>query len=222
MAECTQPEDAQLTLKAMAAAIAHRGPDDEGFHVASTRDGNYVVGLAHRRLSIIDLSTGHQPIGNEDSSVHLVFNGEIYNYQPLRRMLIDLGHVFRTLSDSETIVHAYEEWGDSCVERFRGMFAFALWDARKDRLLLARDPFGKKPLYLYRSGGRLVFGSEIKAVLAAPGVAATVDLQSVVEYFAYRYVPGPATLFKNIRKLEPDRLQSGRRDNYASNVTGSA
>ena len=95
--ECAQPEDTQLTLKAMAAAIAHRGPDDEGFHVASTRDGDHVVGLAHRRLSIIDLSTGHQPIGNEDSSVHLVFNGEIYNYQPLRRILIDLGHVFRTL-----------------------------------------------------------------------------------------------------------------------------
>ena len=206
LVERAQPEDTQLTLKAMAAAIAHRGPDDEGFLVASTRDGDHVVGLAHRRLSIIDLSTGHQPIGNEDSSVHLVFNGEIYNYQPLRRILIDLGHVFRTLSDSETIVHAYEEWGDSCVERFRGMFAFALWDARKDRLLLARDPFGKKPLYLYESGGRLVFGSEIKAVLAAPGVVATVDLQSVVEYFAYRYVPGPATLFQNIRKLEPGSI----------------
>jgi asparagine synthase (glutamine-hydrolysing) len=204
--ELAQQESIQSTLKAMAATIVHRGPDDEGFYVASTRDGDHAVGLAHRRLSIIDLSTGHQPIGNEDSSVQLVFNGEIYNYKPIRRMLIDLGHDFRTLSDSETIVHAYEEWGDSCVERFRGMFAFALWDARKDRLLLARDPFGKKPLYLYEGGERLVFGSEIKAILAAPGVAATVDLQSVVEYFAHRYVPGPATLFENIRKLGPGSI----------------
>ena len=141
-----QAPDLGAALREMASAIAHRGPDDEGFIETSSADGEYRIGLAHRRLSIIDLSTGHQPMQNEDGSVHLVFNGEIYNFKELRSELIARGHRFTTHSDTETIVHAYEEWGTACVERFNGMFAFALWDARQQRLFLARDRFGKKPL----------------------------------------------------------------------------
>jgi len=187
----------------MASAIAHRGPDDEGFFDATTRDGKYRVGLAHRRLSIIDLSTGHQPIGNETGSIQVVFNGEIYNFEPLRDELIALGHRFATRSDTETIVHAYEQWGLDCVQRFRGMFAFALWDSERERLFIARDRFGKKPVFLAERNGWIVFGSEIKALLQAPCTERCVDEAAIHEYFAYRYVPGPGTLFKGIRKLMP-------------------
>jgi asparagine synthase (glutamine-hydrolysing) len=135
-------------LRGMADAIAHRGPDDEGFFESGTSDGKYRLGLAHRRLSIIDLSAGHQPMGNEDGSIQIVFNGEIYNFQTLREELRGHGHVFATGSDTETIVHAYEQWDTGCVDHFSGMFAFAIWDSRKQRLFLARDRFGKKPLYL--------------------------------------------------------------------------
>jgi len=191
------------SLRRMAAAIAHRGPDDEGFFEAATRAGDRRVGLAHRRLSIIDLSTGHQPMTNEDGSVQIVFNGEIYNFQGLRDELIACGHSFRTQSDTETIVHGYEEWGPDCVSRFRGMFTFAIWDAKRERLFLARDRYGKKPLFLYEKGGVLLFASEIKAILTFPGVAPQVDRAGLWEYFAYRYVPGPATLFSGISKLMP-------------------
>jgi asparagine synthase (glutamine-hydrolysing) len=187
----------------MAAAIAHRGPDDEGFLETSTRDRAIRVGLAHRRLSIIDLSTGHQPMSNEDGSVQIVFNGEIYNFQGLRDELISHGHTFRTKSDTETIVHAYEEWGPDCVSRFRGMFAFAIWDANRDRLFIARDRYGKKPLFLYQKNGVLLFASEIKAILAFPGVEREVDHAALWDYFSYRYVPAPATLLRGIRKLMP-------------------
>jgi asparagine synthase (glutamine-hydrolysing) len=190
-------------LREMARAIAHRGPDDEGFLETSTRDALYRVGLAHRRLSIIDLSTGHQPMSNEDGSVQIIFNGEIYNFQALRADLISRGYTFRTKSDTETIIHAYQEWGADCVSRFRGMFAFAMWDANYDRLFLARDRFGKKPLFLYQSDGTLAFASEIKAILKFPGVSARVNHESLGDYFSYRYVPGPATLFAGIRKLQP-------------------
>jgi asparagine synthase (glutamine-hydrolysing) len=190
-------------LRRMAAALAHRGPDDEGFFEAVTRDGERRVGLAHRRLSIIDLSTGHQPMGNEDGSVQIVFNGEIYNFAQLREELIDRGHLFRTRSDTETVVHAYEEWGPQSVRRFRGMFAFAIWDAGRERLLLARDRYGKKPLFIRQSDGLLLFASEIKAILAVPGVARRVDREALWDYFAYRYVPAPATLLQGIRKLMP-------------------
>jgi asparagine synthase (glutamine-hydrolysing) len=190
-------------LSAMAKAIEHRGPDDEGFLEAATRDGRHWIGLAHRRLSIIDLSTGHQPIGNEDGTVQVVFNGEIYNFEGLRDELIGLGHRFVTRSDTETIVHAYEQWGPECVARFRGMFAFAIWDAARERLFIARDRFGKKPVFIAQRQGWLVFGSEIKALLRAPCVEARVDEASIHDYFAYRYVPGPATLFDGIRKLMP-------------------
>lgn len=190
-------------LESMGRAIAHRGPDDTGVLQAATADGSWQVGLLHRRLSIIDIATGHQPLGNETGDVQIIFNGEIYNYQPLREELIALGHRFRTASDTETIVHAYVQWGEDCVRHFRGMFAFAIWDARNDRLFMARDPFGKKPLFLWQHEGRLAFGSEIKALLALPGVSAQANEDAIWDYFAYRYAPGPATLFQGIRKLAP-------------------
>lgn len=195
----------QLTaaLRRMAHAIAHRGPDDDGFLETQARGGGLRIGLAHRRLSIIDLASGHQPLGNEDGSVQIVFNGEIYNFQQLRAELIAAGHAFRTRSDTETIVHAYEQWGADCVPRLRGMFAFAIWDAARERLLLARDRFGKKPLFLHERPGLLLFASEIKAMLAWPDVAVRLDRAALCDYFAYRYVPGPATLFAGVRKLMP-------------------
>jgi asparagine synthase (glutamine-hydrolysing) len=191
------------SLRGMAAALAHRGPDDEGFLEAVTRDGERRVGLAHRRLAIIDLDTGHQPMANEDGTVQIVFNGEIYNFLELRAELIAKGHAFRTRSDTETIVHAYEEWGPQCVTRLRGMFAFAIWDANRERLLLARDRYGKKPLFLYQAADLVLFASEIKAILAVPGVQRRVDREALWDYFAYRYVPGPATLLQGVRKLMP-------------------
>ncbi|MEZ5541463.1 MAG: asparagine synthase (glutamine-hydrolyzing) [Pseudomonadota bacterium] len=195
--------DSAGLLRGMAAAIAHRGPDDEGFFETQTSTGTRRVGLAHRRLSIIDLGSGHQPLGNEDGSVQIVFNGEIYNFQQLRQELLARGHRFRTASDTETIVHAYEEYGDDCVAHFRGMFAFAIWDAGRERLLLARDRFGKKPLYLYQDGDTLLFASEIKSLLRYPACVPQVDTAAVWDYLAYRYVPGPRTLFRNVRKLAP-------------------
>ena len=190
-------------LRSMSAAIIHRGPDDDGFLSATTRDGSYQIGLAHRRLSIIDLSNGHQPIGNEDGSIQVIFNGEIYNFHSLRDELIALGHRFATNSDTETIVHAYEQWGERCVEYFRGMFAFAIWDSHQERLFLARDRFGKKPMFLCETRGTLLFASEIKSILTFPGIQIEVDTAAVWDYFAYRYVPAPATLFRGIRKLMP-------------------
>ncbi len=193
--------DLPAALSNMARAIAHRGPDDEGLFETGCND--WRIGLAHRRLSIIDLSTGHQPLGNENGTIQIVFNGEIYNFESLRETLQAKGHRFATRSDTETIVHAYEEWGETCVEHFRGMFAFALWDANRQRLFLARDRFGKKPLYLYQAGETLLFASEIKSILGFPGIKSEVDTAAVWDYFAYRYVPAPATLFRGIRKLMP-------------------
>jgi asparagine synthase (glutamine-hydrolysing) len=198
-------------LRAMASAIAHRGPDDEGFLEAITRDGEFQVGLAHRRLSIIDLAAGHQPLGNEDGTIQIVFNGEVYNFQQLRDELLAFGHRFTTHSDTETIVHAYEQWGEGCVSRFRGMFAFAIWDAAQERLFLARDRFGKKPMFICESGDVLLFASEIKAILAYPGVARQVDMDGLWDYFAYRYVPAPATLLRGIRKLMPGTCATWQR-----------
>jgi asparagine synthase (glutamine-hydrolysing) len=190
-------------LRMMAAAVFHRGPDDEGFFEAGTRDQRHRIGLAHRRLSIIDLATGQQPMASDDGHLQLVFNGEIYNFQSLRETLISLGYRFKTASDTETILHAYKQWGEHCVDHLRGMFAFALWDAHRERLFLARDRFGEKPLFLYEHAGRLLFASEIKSILAFPGVRPEVDLSAVWDYLAYRYVPAPATLFTGIRKLMP-------------------
>jgi len=196
-------EDASEVLRRMAAVIAHRGPDDEGFFETVTRNQDYDVGLAHRRLSIIDLDSGHQPIGNEDGSIQIIFNGEVYNYQGLRKNLIEKGHRFRTNSDTETIVHAYEEFGEHCVDHLWGMFAFAIWDSNREKLFLARDRFGKKPLFMYEGQGNFSFASEIKSLLACPEVQPRVNKQSVFHYLSYRYVPGSETLFSGINKLPP-------------------
>jgi asparagine synthase (glutamine-hydrolysing) len=184
-------------LEEMTAIIRHRGPDGEGRLV----DGP--VGLGHRRLSIIDVGGGAQPIGNEDGSLQIVFNGEIYNFIELRKELEKFGHRFKTLSDTEVIVHAFEQWGKDCVKRFNGMFAFALWDTRRRELFLARDHLGIKPLYYVELGGRILFGSEIKALLQDPACPREVDVQALAELFTFRYVPSPKTLFKGIRKLPP-------------------
>jgi asparagine synthase (glutamine-hydrolysing) len=182
----------------MGDAIAHRGPDAEGFLAEPG------VGLVHRRLSIIDLSVGaNQPLGNEDGSIQVVFNGEIYNFPELRDHLEKRGHHFRTHSDTEILVHLYEEEGDRLVERLRGMFTFALWDRPHRRLLLARDRLGIKPLYYLHDGEKLVFGSEIKAILAHPGVGRGLDLAALEDYLAYGMVPGPRSIFSAIRKLPP-------------------
>ena len=186
----------------MATALVHRGPDDAGYFEHRSADG-LRVGLAHRRLSIIDLGGGHQPLGNENGRVQLVFNGEIYNFVALRAQLRALGHVFRTESDTEVIVHAYEEWGADCVSRLRGMFAFALFDLDQRRLLLARDRYGKKPLFLLQRGNTLFFASEIKALLSVPGAERRVDLRALKRLLLFRYAPAPRTLFAGIRKLQP-------------------
>jgi asparagine synthase (glutamine-hydrolysing) len=196
-------EDLSRPLHLMTDAIAHRGPDDVGYFESVTSDGRGRVGLGHRRLSIIDLTTGHQPLGNADGSLQIVFNGEIYNFETLRAELSGRGHVLRTRSDTEVVVHAYQEWGPDCVSRLRGMFAFAIWDARRGCLFLARDRFGKKPLFIHSHDGLLLFASEIKALLEVPGVARRVNRAALWDYFRYRYVPGPATLFAGVRKLMP-------------------
>jgi asparagine synthase (glutamine-hydrolysing) len=182
-------------LSAMARAIAHRGPDDEGFHVSGP------VGLANRRLSIIDVDGGHQPIANEAGDVHVVLNGEIYNHQALRDELKGRGHRFSTASDTEVIVHLYEERGDDCVSALDGMFAFALWDERRQRLLLARDPLGQKPLYWARTAEGLVFASEIKSILASGDVTASLNAEALHHYLSLRFIPPPDTMFEGIHKL---------------------
>lgn len=176
----------------------HRGPDEGGLHLEPG------LGLGHRRLSIIDLATGQQPLFNEDGSVVVVFNGEIYNFQELVPELEALGHVFRTHSDTEVIVHAWEAWGEACVARFRGMFAFALWDRNRQTLFVVRDRFGVKPLYYaFLESGEFIFGSELKSLMAHPGLARDIDPLAVEEYFAFGYVPEPRTIFKRVCKLPP-------------------
>jgi asparagine synthase (glutamine-hydrolysing) len=198
-------------LKRMADQIKYRGPDDEGYFSSYTHDGSTTVGLAHRRLSIIDLSGGHQPMHNSRGSTHIVFNGEIYNYRDLRTELESLGHRFSSSSDTESIIAAYDEWGSGCVEKLHGMFAFAIWDDEKEELLLARDRFGKKPLYVWRKGGNLIFASEIKSLLVHEEVERRIDHHAVWEYMQYRYVPWPQTLFKGIEKLPPASMAVWKR-----------
>lgn len=185
------------TLARMNNTMRHRGPDGQGELV------DREVGLGHRRLSIIDVGGGGQPIGNEDGSIQIVFNGEIYNFVELREDLESLGHRFKTKSDTEVIVHAYEQWGRDCVKRLNGMFAFAIWDSSKREVFLARDHLGIKPLYYVRVDDALVFASEIKSLLKYPGCPREVDLESLAELFTFRYVPSPKTLFKHIMKLPP-------------------
>ncbi|CDG83274.1 XrtA/PEP-CTERM system amidotransferase [Janthinobacterium agaricidamnosum] len=185
-------------LHAMNQSQRHRGPDEAGLH----REPG--LGLGHRRLSIIDLASGQQPLFNQARDVVLVFNGEIYNFQALRRELSQFGHRFRTHSDTEVIVHAWEQWGERCVDRLRGMFAFGLWDKRQQLLFLARDRLGEKPLYYGLPGdGCLLFGSELKALLAYPAMPRKLDPLAVEDYFAYGYVPEPRSIFAAIHKLPP-------------------
>jgi asparagine synthase (glutamine-hydrolysing) len=194
-------------LKRMCGVIAHRGPDDEGQIVLGS------AGLGMRRLSIIDLKTGHQPLSNEDESLWVVFNGEIYNFRELRAELVKLGHRFRTNTDTEVIVHGYESWGEAVCGRLNGIFAFALQDAKRKRLFLARDHVGVKPMYYYLDSEKFVFGSEIKSILQCPGIRKTLDPDALNQYLTFEYVPSPASIFREVRKLEPGHwlsLQDGR------------
>jgi asparagine synthase (glutamine-hydrolysing) len=184
----------------MCQSIVHRGPDDEGIYARGP------VGLGMRRLSIIDLSGGHQPIHNEDKNIWLVYNGEIYNFPELRRGLVERGHTFYTHTDTEVIIHLYEEMGADCVKKLRGMFGLALYDERRQSLLLARDRLGKKPLHYALHRGRLLFGSEIKTILSVAPELASVDSEGLLQYFYFGYIPDPYTAFKAIHKLPPGHL----------------
>lgn len=194
--ESETPVSAQI-LTDMSEAIVHRGPDDQGLYVGSH------VGLGHKRLSIIDLKTGQQPMSNEDETVWITYNGEIYNFQSLRSDLIQKGHLFKTQSDTEVVVHSFEEYGTECVQRFNGMFAFALWDLKTETLFLARDRLGVKPLYYSISGGSLIFASEIKALLRHPAVRAQVEVNAIPEYLFCTALSDGRTMFKDIHSLPP-------------------
>ena len=189
-------------IKRMADAIAHRGPDDEGYYIKDR------IGLGHRRLSIIDLSTGHQPLCNEDETIWIIFNGEIYNYPKLKKELIENGHQFKTTTDTEVIVHLYEEMGDRCVEKLNGMFAFAIWDQNQRKLLLARDRIGQKPLFYYKKNGNFLFGSEVKSILAADDVPRQINFEAVHHYLSLRFIPAPLTMFQQIKKLPAGHILS--------------
>lgn len=199
------PYNSRDVLRAMAGAIAHRGPDAEGLWTAPG------VGLAHRRLSIIDLAGGDQPIGNEDGTIQVVFNGEIYNYLELKSRLEQKGHRFRTHSDTEVLVHLYEEAGDELVTQLRGMFAFALWDQPRQRLLLARDRVGQKPLYYCQVGESLLFASELKSLLTYPELKRDIDAESLEDYLTFGVIPGSRTIFQGVYKLPAGHLLSASR-----------
>ena len=190
------PIDPEL-LRRMTDVMAHRGPDADGFYAKGG------AGLGHRRLSIIDLAGGDQPIFNEDRTKVVILNGEIYNFQELRSELLGRGHRFQTRSDTEAIVHAYEEYGEACVHKFRGMFAFALWDGTARRLLLARDRAGKKPLYYKEEGERLLFASELKALLVEPSVKRAVNFDALNDFLSFGVVPGPQTIYQGVLQLPP-------------------
>jgi asparagine synthase (glutamine-hydrolysing) len=193
-------------IRDMSEVLRHRGPDEGGSYIGST------AALGHRRLSIIDLSSGQQPLSNEDGSIWISFNGEIYNYEDLNRDLKKC-HSFRTRSDTETIVHLYETYPDTFIERLRGMFAFALWDERKRTMILARDRVGKKPLYYYLDSEKLIFGSEIKSILRHPRLDLKIDDEAVSDYLSLGYIPAPKSIYRSIRKVRPGhylRVQSRR------------
>ena len=201
------PDQSRALVHRMCDVIRHRGPDDEGVWLDEG------VALGMRRLSIIDLSTGHQPIHNEDQTVWIVFNGEIYNFRELRRELEGAGHRFYTSTDTEVIVHAYEEWGQGAITRLRGMFGLAIWDIRTRTLLVARDRIGIKPMYYATDNGRLYFGSELKSLLEAPGLPRDLDAAALDHYLSFLYTPGDGSIFKSVRKLPPGHLmtwQDGR------------
>ena len=198
-------------LGRMTDSIAHRGPDDQGHLIVESKPNQTItnkqpthgVALGFRRLSIIDLATGHQPLSNEDGTIQIVFNGEIYNYPQLRNRLEGAGHTFRTHTDTETIVHLYEDLGLECFEHLNGMFALAIWDGPKDRLVLARDRMGKKPLYYTLQNGRLIFASELKSLMTLPETSREIDPGSIDLYLTYQYIPHPHSIFKGIHKLPP-------------------
>src|SRR5215468_6336201 len=177
--------------------LRHRGPDDEGYYIKGP------VALGQRRLAILDLVTGRQPISNEDGTIWVTFNGEIYNFEQLRHMFETSGHRFLTQSDTEVIVHAWEQYGSDCVRYFRGMFAFALWDERARVLFLARDRVGKKPLFYALVYGQFVFASELHALLRHPRIARDIDATALDDYLTYGYIPAPRTIFKSVWKLPP-------------------
>ena len=193
----------QATLQRMIDVLRHRGPDGEGMYLDGARQMQPGVALGHRRLAIIDLAGGKQPLANENGSVWVVFNGEIYNFRDLRRRLEGAGHRFRTQSDTEVLVHLYEDDGPEFVTHLNGMFALAIWDARRQQLVLARDQLGKKPLVYRHEPGRLLFASELKSILQVPGVPREIDPQALDEYLTYQYVPHPRTIFQGIAKLPP-------------------
>lgn len=206
----TQPEKAVSpeTLRRMTDVLRHRGPDDEGSYCSEWKvdagsQSNPGVALGHRRLAIIDVAGGRQPLGNEDGSVWVVFNGEIYNFRPLRQRLEAAGHRFRTHSDTEVLVHLYEDEGPGFLQHLVGMFALAIWDGRQRQLLLARDRLGQKPLVYRQEPGRLLFASELKSLLEMPGLPREIDPQALDEYLTYQYVPHPRTIFRGISKLPP-------------------
>ncbi|MEW5918156.1 MAG: asparagine synthase (glutamine-hydrolyzing), partial [Gemmatimonadota bacterium] len=206
--------DAAAILARMCDAIRHRGPDDSGYYVGP----NAALGM--RRLSVIDVAGGHQPMVNEDGTVHLVFNGEIYNFRDLRQRLRAAGHRLATSSDTETIVHFYEDRADDVVHELRGMFGFAIWDSRRERLLVVRDRLGIKPMYIWpHPGGGVAFASELRAFLTLPDFAAEIDPAAVAEYYAFGYVPHPKTIFRGVRKLAPGhRLTWSRADGIRENA----
>ncbi len=204
---CREPRDRAgryAGIERMTSRLTHRGPDDCGYYV------DEFTALGHRRLSIIDLKTGQQPIFNEDGSACIVFNGEIYNYRENRAELIKRGHRFSTNSDTETIIHAYEEWGERGLTKLRGMFAFCIWDSRKKTLFLARDMLGKKPVFYAHSKGQFIFASEMKAILSDPEFDRTMDEEAIAAYFLLSYIPAPMTIYKNIRKLSPGHFLTVR------------
>ena len=188
---------APAVLKNMCDSIYHRGPDDDGLYMSRN------VGLGFRRLSIIDLSTGHQPLSNQNETVYIVFNGEIYNYLEQRQKLIQKGYIFKTTTDTEVILHLYEEYGVDCLQYLRGMFAFAIWDSNKQQLFCARDRFGIKPFYYYSDQEKFVFGSEIKAILKSNDIDKTISIDALDSYFAFGYITSDLSIYKNIKKLQP-------------------
>jgi len=190
----------QELLKKMLKTLVHRGPDGDGLYYSS--DG--CVALGHQRLSIIDLSEkGRQPMSNEDNTIWITFNGEIYNFKELREVLKGKGHQFRSQTDTEVIIHGYEQWGIDCVDHLRGMFAFGIWDSNEQRVFLARDPFGIKPLYYYHDPEHFIFASELKAIISSTDVPREINVEALCDFFYYRYIPSPKSIWRNICKLPP-------------------
>jgi asparagine synthase (glutamine-hydrolysing) len=191
------------TLVRITDLMSHRGPDGAGYWLGETADGAHQIGLGHRRLSIIDLKGGVQPMWSADETIAVTYNGEIYNYIELRKELSELGHIFRTSSDTEVLIEAYRAWGVAAIARFQGMFAFSIWDRKEQRLVVGRDPFGKKPLFIAESAGAWVFCSELQPIMQFPGIDQGLDHDALSEYFLNRYVPGPSTFFRGVKKLPP-------------------